>query len=126
MADLLAQIEELDKQRQKLVEQAHDEAYKKAEEAIEQLNALGYNYRISGGAAKAATAPTGTRTRRTGIRDDVLKTISTRNGMAPAEIASTLGMEDKAGKQAIANALSALKKADKVTVDEGKYRVNSG
>jgi hypothetical protein len=44
----LDQIRKLDEKRSKLLDEAKEEALKVAHEALNDLNALGFNYRISG------------------------------------------------------------------------------
>lgn len=44
----LRQLHQLDKQRQKLLENAKEEALANAEEAVRALNALGFSYRLTG------------------------------------------------------------------------------
>ena len=53
MADktTIQRIQELDRERTALFESAKDEALRKAHQAIEDLNALGLNYRLVEGAA---------------------------------------------------------------------------
>ena len=47
----IQRIKELDKERAALFEQAKEEALRRANEAVEDLNALGLNYRLVGTAA---------------------------------------------------------------------------
>ena len=54
----LEQIKQLDEKRAKLLEEATAEAKKRAEEAIADLNALGYNYRLAQNGGKT-TGKTG-------------------------------------------------------------------
>lgn len=117
LSDIDKQIEELQKQKDTLVQKEHDDALKAAQEALDKVNELGYKYRITGG-TQATTK------RRTGVRDDVLKAVKAGNGMKPAEIAQSLGMDDAKGKQSVANALSALKKTGKITATDGAYTAN--
>jgi hypothetical protein len=49
----IQRIQELDRERTALFETAKDEALRKAHQAIEDLNALGLNYRLVEGAAPA-------------------------------------------------------------------------
>ncbi len=50
---VLDQLKDLDEQRAKLLEAAKNAAIEKANEAIEELNALGYHYRLAEGPALA-------------------------------------------------------------------------
>lgn len=65
-----------------------------------------------------APAPTG---RRAGIRDQVLDLVIKAGQATPADVRKALNMDDKAGAQSVANALSALKKAGKLTLENGVY-----
>lgn len=119
MADsVVQQLKRLDEQRSKLLETAKASALAKAKEAVEELNALGYKYRLAEGTVTRATG-----TRRSGIRDSVLQAVAKAGeaGIAPAKIREAIGATDKAGVQSVANALSALKKAKKVTEQGGNY-----
>jgi hypothetical protein len=51
---VLDQIRKLDEQREKLLNDAKQEALKKAEAAIEELNELGFSYKLSQSGAPAA------------------------------------------------------------------------
>lgn len=76
------------------------------------------------GTTTTRAAPTG---RRSGIRDQVLQAIKDGNG-TPADIRKAVGIEDgdKSGSGAVANALSALKKARSITTDStGAYKAAS-
>lgn len=118
LTDIEKQIADLLKQKEQLLKKQHDDALAAAQKAVDAVNALGYKYRITGGAG-ASTAK-----RRTGVRDEVLKAVKdAQTPITPAGIAEGLGMDDKAGKQSVANALSALKKAGKVVAEDGVYRV---
>lgn len=58
-ASLLRQLKELDQKRQKLVKGAHDAALAMAQRAVDDVNALGFEYRIvsaSSGAAEVKKA----------------------------------------------------------------------
>ena len=52
-------IQELDRERAELFEQAKEEALRRATQAVEDLNALGLNYRLVMGAEPAGRAPAG-------------------------------------------------------------------
>jgi len=49
----IQRIQELDRERAELFEQAKEEALRRATQAVEDLNALGLNYRLVTGAAPA-------------------------------------------------------------------------
>jgi hypothetical protein len=53
IVSVLEQLKKLDEQRAKLLEGAKTEAVKKAEEAVAELNELGFSYRLVEGEAKA-------------------------------------------------------------------------
>lgn len=62
--NVLDQLKELDRQREKLIESAKSAALKKANDAVAELNELGFNYRLAEGPARASGdgARKGTRT----------------------------------------------------------------
>ena len=51
----IQRIKELDQERAALFEQAEEEALRRANQAVEDLNALGLNYRLVAGAAPAGS-----------------------------------------------------------------------
>ena len=65
--------------------------------------------------------------KRSGTRDRVLEAVKARpTGATPVDVRTALGMADKAGSQAVSNALSALKRAGKLTVNsDGVYTAAS-
>lgn len=115
----------LEKQKEKLREQARGEALQTINAAIEELNALGYEYRlVEGGKPRAARSPrVGNGKRRAGIRDEVLAAIASAgpDGIKPAAIRQQIGIDDKAGAQSVANAIQALKRQDKIADKDGSY-----
>jgi hypothetical protein len=114
LSDIDKQIAELEAKKRQIIDEEKKTAKKKVELALQELNSLGFNYKL----VEEGAAPK----RRTGVRDEVLKAVKANNGVRPADIAATLSMNDSKGKQSVANALSALKKAGKVTVENGEYR----
>lgn len=114
LSEIDQQIADLQAQKAKLIEDEKKSAMQKVKLALQELNALGFNYSLTEGT-------TSTRTRRTGVRDAVLKAVQSGNGMKSAEIATQLDMDDTKGKQSVANALAALKKAGTVTAENGRY-----
>lgn len=110
---VLDQIRELEQQKQQLLATAKKEALDKANAAISELAELGFHYQL----VESEAPP-----RRTGVRETVLQVVKAADGITPAQIAEKLGMDDKAGKQSVANALAALKKAGSVASDNGVYR----
>lgn len=118
LSDIEKQIAALEAEKRKIIEEEKKTAKKKVELALQELNALGFNYKL------VEEGSSTTRTRRSGVRDSVLKAVQDApQGIKPADIAEKLDMTDKAGRQSIANALSALKKANKVTAESGVYTV---
>ena len=55
----IQRIKELDQERATLFEQAKEEALRRASQAVEDLNALGLNYRLVEGAAPAGSKSAG-------------------------------------------------------------------
>lgn len=75
------------------------------------------------GGTQPTRAPTTGRTgRRSGIRDQVLDAVKAGNG-TPSEIRKALGIADgdKSGSGSVANALSTLKKGNKISLRDGVY-----
>lgn len=118
---VLDELKKLDEQRAKLIDKAKAEALKQAEQAVEDLNALGFNYSLSD---KTRPTPTVRGQRRTGIRQEVLQAIADNpDGINRAELLDKLDAKgNKSAEQSISNALSALKKSDSISADGGVYR----
>lgn len=125
-ASIIDQIMELEAQKQKLMAQAKDEALKAAEKAVNDLNNLGFNYRLVEGNSAPRSTSVGSatpRTRRGGVSDDVLELIKKApDGLPSSAVQDQLGAHDKAAKQSVANALSNLKKKGLLSADNGVYR----
>jgi hypothetical protein len=120
---VLDRIRELDNERAKLLDDAKTAALANAEAAIAELNELGFTYRLTqdGKAPRVAKVTGGTR--RTGIREEVLAHISANaDGITSTDLLAKMDANDKAAKQAVANALSALKKDGKISGERGHYR----
>lgn len=118
---VLEKIRKLEEQKASLLSEAKKEALAKANEAVKELNELGFNYQLVQGETGGVTrSPTG---RRSGIRNEVLKVVTdaSPDGIAPAGIRDKLGLTDTSGAQSVANALSALKKANKIADKNGLY-----
>jgi hypothetical protein len=116
---------ELEAQKQALMTKAKDEALKMAEKAVADLNNLGFHYRLVEGAGTTRTAPTstGTRTRKSGVADEVLAVIkASTDGLPRAGVLEQMGAHDTKAQQSISNALSNLKKKGQLTADGGVYR----
>lgn len=117
---VLDQLKELDKQREQLINKAKNEALKKAEAAVQELNDMGFNFRLVEGSTPAST---GTGKRRTGIRQEVLAAIKQHpNGINRQQLLEKMGAEDKSAEQSISNAISALKKANQIVGEQGVYQ----
>lgn len=69
-----------------------------------------------------------TGSRRSGIREQVLATITAATGgINRADILERMGVKgDKAAEQSVSNALAHAKKQGKVTLDDGIYKVAGG
>jgi hypothetical protein len=64
----IQRIQELDRERTTLFEQAKQEALQRANQAVEDLNALGLKYRLVTGAAPIASTKIGKKTQATASR----------------------------------------------------------
>jgi len=116
ISDIDKQIAELQAQKKKLVEDEKKTSLQKVNLALQELNALGFNYSLSEGT-------TSTRTRRTGVRQEVLDVIKAADeAISRADILDKLEATTSSAKQSISNALSNLKKAGKIDSDKGQYR----
>lgn len=119
---ILDQIRQLEEQKTKLLEQARKEAVTKAEVAIAELNALGFNYRLTGGPSDSTPSK-----RRSGVRQDVLSMIEgSAQGLSRSDIIERMDVKgDKKAEQAISNALAALKKQNTINNTDGVYTAAS-
>lgn len=115
LSDIDAQIAQLEAQKAELVKAETDKAMKKVKDALAELNALGNSYEL---VQNVGTLP---RTRRTGVRESIYNAVKSSTGVTPGQLATALSMEDKAGKQSISNALSALKKSGRIAAENGVY-----
>ena len=76
---------------------------------------------------KVAPTPTGTRTRRGGVRDTVLATIIESGGINRSDLLVKLDAKgDTKAEQSISNALANLKKAGTITASDGTYKAVAG
>ena len=118
LKDLENQRIKLEQQKSDLINKAKDELVAKITPLVQQLNDLGFNYKLIEGGRKSTGA------RRTGIRNEILAIIKKApNGIARADIIAALSAKgDTAAEQSVSNALSALKKQGKVSSADGKYR----
>jgi hypothetical protein len=116
----IEQIKKLEAEREKLISQAKSEALQQIEGAIKTLADLGFHYQVvAAGTAKA------TRTRRGGVREQVLAEIKKHaNGITRSDLFTALAALDDKAKQSISNAVAALKKAGHVGGDGGHYKAN--
>ena len=115
---ILDQIKDLEKQRQKLLATGKAEALKRAEDAIADLQALGFTYTLT---EKGTTVPPSPR--RKGVRTEVLELIRQFPlGIKRADILKQLNTANsKTAEQSISNALAALKKDETITANAGLY-----
>jgi len=124
---VLDRIKELDAERARLLDEAKATALANAEQAVAELNELGFDYRLVQGSTPSAPRPIRATPagRRSGIRESVLEAIQNAgpDGIAPSGIRQKLGIadDDKSGAQSVSNALSALKKASKISDKNGAY-----
>lgn len=122
---VLDQLRKLDEQREALLSEAKTTALANAQAAIAELNELGFNYRLTEGGTAPRVPRQQSSGRRSGIRDDVLQAVvnAGADGISPADVRKALGISDgdKSGAQSVANALSALKRAGKITDKNGSY-----
>jgi hypothetical protein len=63
----IQRIKELDQERATLFEQAKEEALRRANQAVEDLNALGLNYRLVTGTAAGENKSAGKKPQETGV-----------------------------------------------------------
>lgn len=144
-------LDELDTERSALLQQARSELQQTIEEAIDQLDRLGFSYslventgangtrqarplrakskgKVNG--KKVASRALVTRrtrrkgTRRAGIRQDVLSAIgaSGKKGMTRGDLIAHFRANDNSFKQSISNALVALKKQKQLKATNGVYK----
>jgi hypothetical protein len=129
---VLDQIRALDEQKAKLLQGAKDEALKTAHDAVATLGELGFNYRlvesggVTGGNSSAPRQRSSTGSRRTGIREDVLRVVSEHGeGVSRSKILELMDAKgEKSAEQSISNALAALKKAGTITLANGVYKAS--
>ena len=147
---VLKRIQQLETERSALLKQAREEVLNTVQEGINQLRHLGFNYALVEDQELSATLNgritrktkgrrngkvvrpklvTGNgskrkRTRRTGIRQDVLAAIaaSGKKGMTRGELIAAFQAKDDSFKQSISNALVALKKQKEVRATNGVYK----
>lgn len=120
MTDVLAQIAALEEQKQRLLATAKQDQLNIINKAITELDDLGFNYRLVEG--KSAADPV--RSRRSGVRQDVLEQIQAHQSITRAQLLEQMGVKgNKSGEQSISNAIAALKKAGQITAKDGAYSV---
>lgn len=118
---VLDQIRQLEAEKQKLLDTAKQEALAKAEAAVAELNELGFTYQLIEGTP--TPAPRQTRTRRAGVRDEVLAEIKKhQDGISRQDLMEALhATGDKKRETSISNAVANLKKAGDITAEQGHY-----
>lgn len=115
LTDIDKQIAELEAKKRQLIEDEKKLALKKVDDAIKELNALGFNYQLVS-MAKA------TRTRKSGVRSSVLAEIKKHSGgISRSDLLQALNATDTKAQQSISNAVSALKKSGAITGEDGHY-----
>lgn len=115
---LIEQIKELDEQRAKLVCDAKADALSRIESAITDLKELGFDYQLVEGGRSASSSP-----RRPGVRQDVYDTIESNGPISRQDLMEAMGAKgNKSGEQSISNAIAALKRAGRITADDGIYQ----
>lgn len=122
---VMEQIRKLDEEKAKLLNQAKEDALRRAEEAVQELRELGFNYRlVETDSEPTRTRSTSTGGRRTGVRDDIMKVIRAHpDGIRRGEILNAMGVgDDKSFEGSVSNALANMKKAGTITLDNGLYR----
>lgn len=122
---VLDRIRKLDEEKSRLLDEAKAQAMGKAQEAINELNELGFHYRLTETGAPTRTG-TRTGTRRSGIRDNVYDAVkgAGEEGITRAQLLDMMGVRgDKSGEQSVSNALAALNKTEKVNLANGVYTV---
>ncbi len=123
---IIEQIMELEAKKQELMAKAKEEALKAAEKAVADLNNLGFAYRlietINEPRRTVTSADGSTRTRRSGVADEVLELIKkSPSGLSRGAVIEQLGAHDKSAQQSISNALSNLKKKGQLAANGGIY-----
>lgn len=127
MTSIIDQIMELEAKKQALMEQAKTEALKAAEKAVADLNNLGFAYRLIetvNQPRRTVSTPSegGTRTRRSGVADEVLELIkASPAGLSRGAIIDQMHATDKSAQQSISNALMNLKKKGQLAAKDGIY-----
>lgn len=118
LSDIDKQIAELEAKKKQLVQEEKEKAMLKAQDAIKELNALGFNYQLVDGTKKTKT----TRTRRSGVRDSVLAEIKKHpGGISRADLMAAMNATDDKAQTSVSNAVAALKKNDEITAEQGHY-----
>lgn len=120
--ELEAQQKNLEDQKKKILAQAKTQALQAAEKAVADLNNLGYNYKLVEAGTATRTAPA-TRTRKSGIADEVHAIIkAAQDGLTRSGVLGALNAMDAKAQQSISNALSNLKKKGQLTAENGVYK----
>lgn len=116
---VLDELRKLEAKKQELSAKAKEEALAQANDAIAILNSLGYPYKLTGGPKPQKGQ------RRSGIRQEVLDVIANhQDGITRADLLTALNAKgDTKAEQAVSNAISALKKTDRITADNGVYTI---
>ncbi|MCA0869280.1 hypothetical protein LCL97_00440 [Seohaeicola saemankumensis] len=117
--DIDVQIAELEKQKQRLIEEQKQAALQKAQAAVDELKNLGFHYAL----VESQQATKSGRGRRSGVRQDVLNVVRKHpDGIARSDLFDELDAHSKSAQQSISSALSALKKRGDIGGERGIYR----
>lgn len=123
LAEIDAQIRQLEDQKKALVQKEKDALLAKANDAVSKLREMGFNYRLVQMDGGSVPFTTKSGTRRTGIREQVLKIVEgSPDGISRADVLAKLDAKgDKSAEQSASNALAALKKGNQIDLKDGKY-----
>lgn len=121
---VVEKLKELDRQRQELLEEAKQDALSRARAAVEELNELGFAYRLvedSGQTDRPIDTPSAG-SRRSGVRQEILNLLAQHpEGMRRANVLAAMNAEDKSAQQSISNALANAKKKGDISLQGGLY-----
>ena len=127
---IIDQLKALERQKQDLLNAEKKKQLETIDRSIAALAEIGVFYRLVEEAKPSKVASTKPaqpkkRSRRKGIRNDVLAHIArAKNGINRAQLIIALGLKgDKQGEISVSNALAALKRVGQVTSRDGTYLV---
>lgn len=109
------------KEREKLISKK-SEIDSQLAELDRELSAIEAYESVKSGRAPSKSSGSGTGTRRTGQREAVLATVKAApSGISASKVLENMGATTDADKTSVRNALSALKKAGSIKLDNGLY-----